>query len=219
MVRGSSDVPLIATKLTLQVNGTPPTGGSLPWESCCNMSASMSSLLRVSWSNLGTPRSAWRTRLLVVGSKSARSHHHYDATVSDPRQKFITWLEVVLWIVLGYSLLLVFAGATAGSLFAWLGFGPADSIDSSEVRDYLRLPYMVLGAVMAGWSALMIQIARGPLKEGSSWAWTVLVRSLSLWFVLDTAMSVVLGHPMHAIFNIPFAVALGLPLFRLRPGG
>ena len=133
------------------------------------------------------------------------------------RLKFIKWLEVILFLVLIYSLLLVFAGSTAGSLFSWFGFGPEKSIDTAAVRDYLRLPYMVLGAVMAGWVFLMIQIVRGPLKEGSVWAWTFLVRSLSLWFILDTGMSLVLGYPMHAVFNLPFALALGIPLAQLRP--
>ena len=133
------------------------------------------------------------------------------------RQKFIKWLEVVLVLVLGYALLLVVAGATAGSLFSWFGFGPDKSIDTDAVRDYLHLPYMVLGAVMAGWAFLMFQIVRGPLKEESTWAWTFLVRSLSLWFVLDTGMSLVLGYPMHAVFNLPFALALGIPLAQLRP--
>lgn len=97
------------------------------------------------------------------------------------------------------------------------GFGPDKSIDTHAVRDYLLLPYMVLDAVMAGWAFLMIQIVRGPLKEGSAWAWTFLVRSLTLWFVHDTGMSLVLGHPTHAVFNIPFAIALGIPLVRLKP--
>ena len=138
-------------------------------------------------------------------------------TVAWTRQTFIKWLEVVLVLVFTYSLLLVFAGSTAGSLFAWFGFGPQESIDTEDVRDYLRLPFMVLGAVMAGWAFLMIQIVRGPLKEGSVWAWRFLVRSLSLWFILDTGMSFVLGYPMHALFNIPFAIGLGMPLYRLRP--
>ena len=138
-------------------------------------------------------------------------------TVTWTRQTFIKWLQVVLFLVLIYSLLLVFAGTTAGSLFSWIGFGPDESIDTTAVRDYLRLPYMVLGAVMAGWVFLMIQIVRGPLTEGFAWAWTFLVRSLSLWFILDTGMSLVLGYPMHALFNIPFAIALGIPLAQLRP--
>ncbi len=137
--------------------------------------------------------------------------------MADPRQKFIKWLEVLLFLVLIYSLLLVVAGTTAGSLFSWFGFGPEESIDTDAVRDYLKLPYMVLGAVLAGWALLMIQIVRGPLKENSTWAWNILVRSLTLWFILDTGMSLVLGYPMHALFNVPFAIALGVPLVRLKP--
>ena len=129
----------------------------------------------------------------------------------------IVWLQVVLAGVFIYSLFLVLAGRTAGSLFAWFGFGPDESIDTSAVRDYLRLPFMVLGAVMAGWSLLMIQIVRGPLREGSRWAWLTLVQSLTLWFLLDTGMSLVLGYPSHALFNVPFAVSLGIPLRSLRP--
>jgi hypothetical protein len=128
----------------------------------------------------------------------------------------LAWLQIVLVGVFLYSLVLVFAGRTAGSLFALFGFGPDESIDTSAVRDYLRLPLMVLGAVMAGWSILMIQMVRGPLREGSRWAWLMLVQSLAMWFLLDTGMSLVLGHPTHALFNIPFAVMLGVPLLSLR---
>ena len=129
----------------------------------------------------------------------------------------IVWLQAVLAGVCIYSLILVLAGRTAGSLFAWFGFGPDESIDTSAVRDYLRLPFMVLGAVMAGWSLLMIQIVRGPLREGSRWAWLMLVQSLALWFLIDTGMSLVLRYPTHALFTVPFAVALGIPLVSLRP--
>jgi hypothetical protein len=110
---------------------------------------------------------------------------------------------------------LVFAGATAGELFSLFGFGPNESINTQEFRDYLLLPYMVLGAVLAGWSFLMLQIVRGPLRDGDPWARTFMIRSLILWFALDTGMSLSLGYPTHAIFNLPFAVALGLPLYWL----
>lgn len=133
-----------------------------------------------------------------------------------PRRLAVAWLQMVLVGVLVYSIVLVVAGSTAHSLFKWFGFGPDSSIDTEEVRNYLRLPYMVLGAVMAGWTLLMIQLVRGPLRDGSQWAFRFLVQSLVLWFTLDTAMSLVLGHPNHALFNIPFAIALGVPLLSLR---
>lgn len=133
-----------------------------------------------------------------------------------PRRLAVAWLQMVLVGVLVYSIVLVVAGSTAHSLFKWFGFGPDSSIDTDEVRNYLRLPYMVLGAVMAGWTLLMIQLVRGPLRDGSQWAFRFLVQSLVLWFALDTAMSLVLGYPNHALFNIPFAIALGVPLLSLR---
>ena len=132
------------------------------------------------------------------------------------REFTIKWLQLVLGAVFIYSLLLVFKGSVAGSLFSWFGFGPNEAIDTSEVQDYLLLPYMVLGVVMAGWVFLMILIVRGPLKDGSLWALKFLIQSLSLWFILDTSMSVVLGYPTHALFNVPFALALGIPLVLMK---
>ena len=129
---------------------------------------------------------------------------------------WITWLQIVLAALLGYSLVLVFAGSVAGAWFSALGFGPPERAGVTEVRDYLKLPFMVLGAVMAGWTVMMIQIVRGPLREGSAWARSVLISSLVVWFVLDTGMSLILGFPLHALFNVPFAVALAIPLIKLR---
>ncbi len=132
------------------------------------------------------------------------------------RNFWILWLQVVLGVLFVYSLVLVFAGRIAGDLFTLLGFGPPQTIAVLEVQDYLRLPFMVLGAVLAGWSVLMLLIVRGPLKEGVSWATGVLFWPISVWFLLDTGMSVVLGYPSHALFNFPFFAALGIPLFAVR---
>jgi len=132
------------------------------------------------------------------------------------RKTWLAWLQVVLILLFLYALVLVFAGGVARSMFSAFGFGPSDAIDTDEVRDYLELPFMVLGAVMAGWTFMMLQIVRGPLRDGAAWALPALTRSLVLWFVLDTGMSLVLGFPAHALFNIPFAIALAIPLARLH---
>lgn len=129
---------------------------------------------------------------------------------------WITWLQVVLAALLAYALVLVFLGSVAAQLFSALGFGPPESIDSAAARDYLKLPFMVLGAVLAGWAVTMMQIVRGPLRDGSPWARTILIRSVAVWFVLDTGMSLVLGFPTHAVFNLIFLTALGIPLLALR---
>lgn len=138
--------------------------------------------------------------------------------MSRPRTVWLTWLQVVLVLLGIYSLVLVFAGSAAASLFDAFGFGPPEAIDNDEVRDYLKLPFMVLGAVMAGWAFMMFNLVRGPLRDGSPWALSIITRSLVVWFVLDTGMSLVLGYPAHALFNIPFAIALGIPLAKLHRG-
>jgi hypothetical protein len=121
--------------------------------------------------------------------------------VSRPRTVWLTWLQVVLVLLGIYSLVLVFAGSAAASLFDAFGFGPPKAIDNDEVRDYLKLPFIVLGAVMAGWAIMMFNLVRGPLRDGSPWALSIITRSLVVWFVLDTGMSLVLGYPAHALFN------------------
>lgn len=119
-------------------------------------------------------------------------------------------------LLIGYALVLVFGGSLAEKMFSALGFGPPADVTSAEISAYLRLPFAVLGAVLAGWAVLMLVVVRGPLRMGSPWALTSLTAALAVWFVLDTGMSFVLGYPMHALFNVPFAFALGLPLWRLR---
>ena len=72
------------------------------------------------------------------------------------RGPWLVWLQVVLAVLFVYGLVLVVAGSFAQSLFTLLGFGPPASIESTELTAYLRLPFAVLGAVMAGWAAMML---------------------------------------------------------------
>jgi hypothetical protein len=132
------------------------------------------------------------------------------------RNFWIRWLQFVLGVLLLYSLMLVFAGGLAGELFTLLGFGPPETLVVAEGHDYLRLPLMVLGAVLAGWSVLMLLLVRGPLRAGQSWVAGLLFWPVIVWFVLDTGMSLTLGYPSHALFNLPFFVSIGLPLLMLR---
>jgi|GEM_PF-734614 len=163
------------------------------------------------------PPPAWRSPgfQLECRRDALQSHPTYSRIVIS-KTAWVRWLEAVLVLLLAYSILLVVAGSVAGSLFSTLGFGPADAIDTVEVRDYLRLPYMVLGAVLAGWTFTMLQLVRGPLRDGSAWVVPLMGRAFGLWFVLDTGMSLALGYPAHALFNVPFGIALAIPLLRIR---
>ena len=109
-----------------------------------------------------------------------------------------------------------FTGTVAEGVFSALGFGPPQSIASPGLSDYLRLPFAVLGSDMVGWMALLLAVVHGPLRRREPWAWPAVALSLGAWFVLDTGMSLVLGFPTHALFNLVFAIALAVPLIGLR---
>jgi hypothetical protein len=132
------------------------------------------------------------------------------------RAFWIAWLQVVLLLLAVYALVLVFGAPVAERLFSAFGFGPPDSIASVELSTYLTLPFAVLGSVMVGWAVLMFILVRGPLTSGAQWVIPALAVPIGLWFLLDTGMSLVLGYLTHALFNVPFALALGVPLWRLR---
>jgi hypothetical protein len=130
------------------------------------------------------------------------------------------WNRVLLIVVAAvavYAFLLVVAGLWLGdTVFDLLGFGPEDGNVESAQRDYVRLLYGVLGAVIVGWMATIAAIVVEPLRRREPWAWSAIVISVTIWFVLDTGLSLVLGFIGHALFNVAFAIGLAVPLAAIR---
>lgn len=128
----------------------------------------------------------------------------------------LTWSRVLVLtgsLVAAYALALVVAGHIAGRLFDLLGFGmEAAGVPDGPARDHVLLIYGVLGSVLVGWMVLVVGIAAGPLRQGAPWAWPVLVASVGTWVVLDTSFSLAVGSWQHALFNVVFVLALGVPL-------
>jgi hypothetical protein len=130
------------------------------------------------------------------------------------------WDRVLLIVVAAvavYAFLLVVAGLWLGdTVFDLLGFGPEHGNVESAQRDYIRLLYGVLGAVIVGWMATIAAIVVEPLRRREPWAWSAIVISVTIWFVLDTGLSLVLGFIGHALFNVAFAIGLAVPLAAIR---
>ena len=115
-----------------------------------------------------------------------------------------------------YSLALVAVGELVDSvLFRPLGFGSPENLGTVEAA-HVRLLRGVLGAVISGWTLLMLTIARGPLLERERWAWSAVALSVTFWFVADTGFSLMVSEWEHALFNVGFIVALMVPLWALR---
>lgn len=121
--------------------------------------------------------------------------------------------------VAAYGASMVLVPRVSGGLFAALGFGMREAgIVDGAARSYVLFIYGVLGSVLIGWMALVAAVAAGPLKDGNPWAWRALASSVGAWFLFDTTLSLVLGEWQHALVNLGFLAALGLPLLMWRLG-
>lgn len=139
----------------------------------------------------------------------------------DSTDRPTVWDQVLLVVVAGvviYAVGLVVAGLFLGDqVFDRLGFGPDDGgIVDGRPREYVRLVYGIIGAVIVGWMTTIGAIVVGPLRRREAWAWWTVVVAVGSWFVLDTGLSLVLGFVGHALFNVAFTLALAVPLAALR---
>ena len=127
------------------------------------------------------------------------------------------WLLYAALLVAAYAASLVVAGDVASRLFDVLGFGMrSGAIPEGPPRDHVLFVYGVLGSVLVGWMVLVAAVAAGPLRTGEPWAWHGLALSVGTWFLLDTGFSLAVGSWQHALFNLGFLGALGLPLVGWR---
>lgn len=81
--------------------------------------------------------------------------------------------------------------------------------------DEARLLNAVLGGVMAGWGVMMWRLVSGPITRGDSEARQTVLIGTSVWFVLDSAGSIISGWPANVALNIGFYALFLFPLLAL----
>ncbi len=155
----------------------------------------------------------------VLGTTRDRISAQEAGRESGSGELWIRWLLAVCAGVGAFGLGMVLLPGPIESFFNWMVFGDtATPAGFSEgATDYSRFIYGVLGAVLAGWMALIAAIVAGPLRRRERWAWLAVAGSFAGWFVIDTTHSLVTGYPENAAFNAVFAIAFVPPLIALRP--
>lgn len=73
----------------------------------------------------------------------------------------------------------------------------------------------VLGGVLCGWSLLLYKLADPDIFNEK--IRSMMIQSVWIWFIVDSAGSVLAGLPLNAISNMGFLLILLIPLHRLRP--
>ena len=84
---------------------------------------------------------------------------------------------------------------------------PADFTDSD------RQLSAILGGVLCGWAWLLYKIAHPETFNES--LRKLMVQSIWVWFILDSAGSILAGLSLNAVSNTIFALVLLVPLWKL----
>lgn len=124
------------------------------------------------------------------------------------------WLLVVTDGVILFSLALMFLPETMLRFFNMLFYGvnEGSSLFGAFEADYLTFVYSVLGAVMIGWAVMMFLVLLGSFKRGEREGWYTMAVSLTVWFVVDSFISVWNGFAINAAFNLVFYILYAIPL-------
>lgn len=79
-----------------------------------------------------------------------------------------------------------------------------------------RLAVAILGGVVAGWGVLIWLVADRVYGRDPALAGSILLVSASVWFVIDSAASVLAGAPFNAALNAIFAALVFGPILLAR---
>ena len=126
------------------------------------------------------------------------------------------WLFSVSIVIALFGLLLAFFGQ-APVFYALFNqqvadvFWPDQGIPAS-VLPFQAWMFGLLGAIVSSWGVFIAFLAHFPFKARERWVWTCLAVGITLWFIVDTALSLYYGMVVNAISNIFWFLLLALPL-------
>jgi hypothetical protein len=124
------------------------------------------------------------------------------------------WIQVWCWATVVFGVVCLTAAhpaidfgiRTYFDALAW----PIDGVN--ELTDpAARFATALMGAVMIGWAILIFGAVRAA-HEGARALWGALTVSMLVWYVTDTAASVITGFPLNAVGNTVFMVTWLIPM-------
>ncbi len=135
----------------------------------------------------------------------------------------MTQETTVLWLKIGSGLtvffgLLIAAAATPAAaapveFLADLIFYPIDSAQSVAAPE-TRLIGAIGGGVMTGWGLMLWMLSTRLYPREPALARQLIITSIVVWFIVDSAGSIMSGAPLNALFNVSFLLIFCVPLWR-----
>lgn len=126
------------------------------------------------------------------------------------------WLHAWISMVIGFGGMFAGAGVpgldAGAGLFYWIVSG--GTVDASAfAAPGMRISVSLMGAVMLGWGCAMLGVWQA--RRADPALWRGLARALLIWFVVDSALSVMTGFPLNALSNTLFVALFVLPAAKL----
>ena len=133
------------------------------------------------------------------------------------RQAVLRWLKLASLSVIGFGILGVLATLPALSgvarLFIDLAFWPVDGVPATPTPES-RLLWAILNGIVIGWGVLLWQVTTRVYASTPDLGRTMILTSVGIWFVVDSAGSVAAGAPVNALMNVTFLLLFFIPLWR-----
>jgi hypothetical protein len=124
-----------------------------------------------------------------------------------------TWMIVWCWMVFGFGVVLALAAFPgpdiAAALFYDLVEWPLDGAVTFEPR--ARFTVAILGAVTIGWALTIFGMIKAAETVGPP-VWRALTTALVVWYVIDSALSILTGVPVNAVSNTVLLVTYLVPV-------
>ena len=132
------------------------------------------------------------------------------------------WLFAVGLLLAAFGLALAFFNQTPFFDFLFnaqinLVFWPDGQVTPEAVM-FQQWIYSVLGATIAGWGICVALLAYYPFRNREIWAWNAIVLGVTVWYVVDTGLSLYFRVIFNVIFNTVLFIAVWLPLAFTRGG-
>ncbi len=127
------------------------------------------------------------------------------------------WFTAVGWLLISFGIAMAALPQTSVFDFAFNQrvnpvFWPTGS-GAVNIEIFQAWIYGVLGATVSGWGVFVVALARHPLRKREKWAWNCLFTGITVWFLIDTAISAYFGVLFNVAFNAAIAVLVYVPLF------
>jgi hypothetical protein len=125
------------------------------------------------------------------------------------------WLHAWCWGIIAFGALLTACVIPALSgparFIVDLAFWPLDGQPTLTARDAV-LSLSVAGAVTLGWGVLMLGLVRDPVLSSEPRVWSLMTTALVIWFMVDSAASILAGAHVNALSNLLLTAGWVIPV-------